>query len=181
MPPNTLARTLNFRALSRNDCEGHVLSGPDPLQEGLKQLGMGEPARALVYFQRALEDAPHDPDAHVGIGVAYALTSQIYPAIDHLTCAAQLEPQNFHAHLKLAQLYFKLRVPQKGYEAADRALGCATTMEERAVLARLLKEERQREREGISRPWFNKRFGGFGIWLAAAGTLALLVLVMCVH
>ena len=144
------------------------------LREGLEQLSIGEAAAAVVAFNSALEHAPHLPDAHIGVGIAYAMISQIYPAIDHLTRAAELEPANFHAHFKLAQLYFKLRVPAKGYEWTRRALDCAISLDERRIIAHLLKEERRRERDGIARPWFYKTFGRSAVWLAATGTAAVL-------
>lgn len=144
------------------------------LREGLEQLSMGEPAAALVAFNSALEHAPGLPDAHVGVGIAYAMTSQVYPAIDHLTRATELEPDNFHAHFKLAQLYFKLRVPAKGYEWAGRALERAGAFDERRMISQLLWQERQRERDGIARPWFHKTFSRPWLWVAATGMAAVL-------
>lgn len=148
------------------------------VREGLEQLSLGEPALAVVALNSALEHAPDLPDAHVALGVAYAMTSRIYPAIDHLTRAAELEPGNFHAPFKLAQLYFKLRVPAKGYEAARRALDCAGTLDERRLIAQLLRQERERERDGIARPWFYKTFSRSALWLAATGSAALLFALM---
>ncbi len=152
------------------------------LRHGLEQIALGEPAIAVVAFHTALEHAPGLPDAHVGLGVAYAMTSQVYPAIDHLERAAQLDPCSFHAHFKLAQLYFQLRVPAKGYEIARRALDCASTLDERRVLAQLLHQERQREHNGLARPWFYKSFSRSALWLSAASAAALLfALLLHVH
>ncbi|MBZ5630824.1 MAG: hypothetical protein LAO06_18365 [Acidobacteriia bacterium] len=142
--------------------------------EGLEQLSLGEPAAAVVALNSALEHAPNSPDLHVALGVAYAMTCRIYPAIDHLTRASDLEPGNFHAQFKLAQLYFTLRVPAKGYELARRALECAGTLDERRLIAQLLRHERQRERDGIARPWFYKTFSRPILWLGATGMAAML-------
>ncbi len=144
------------------------------VREGLEQLSLGEPAAAVVALTSALEHAPNLPDVHVALGVAYAMTSRIYPAIDHLTHATELEPENFHAQFKLAQLYFKLRVPAKGYESSRCALDCAGSLDERRLIAELLRQERQRERDGIARPWFQKAFSRSALWLAATGTAAVL-------
>lgn len=148
------------------------------VREGLEQLSLGEPAAAVVALNSALEHAPDLPDVHVALGVAYAMTSRIYPAIDHLTRATELEPENFHAPYKLAQLYFKLRVPAKGYESARRALDCAGTLDERRLIAQLLRQERERERDGIARPWFHKTFSRSALWLAATGMAAVLFALM---
>jgi len=124
--------------------------------EGLQHFQAGNPEGALEAFSRSVLQAPEFGEAHIFLGLANALTSNIYPAFDHLKKAAELQPDSFAAHFTLAQLNFKLRIPQKGYDAAREALRCATTLEQRAMLTQLLKEERARERNGIARPCFNK-------------------------
>ena len=126
----------------------------------------------------ALAQAPDLPNAHIGAGIACAMTSRIYPAIDHLARAAELDPESFHAHFKLAQLYFKLRVPAKGYEWAGYALSCASTLDERRLIAQLLREERQHERDGIARPWFYKTFRRPVLWLCATGMAGMLCVLL---
>ena len=127
-------------------------------QEGVEQLQTGDAGAALVALSRSTEIAPTFGEAHVFLGLANALTCNIYPAIDHLELATQLQPDSFAAHYTLAQLNFKLRIPQKGYAAAEEALRCVSTLEQRKMLTQLLKEERARERNGIARPWFKKPF-----------------------
>ena len=60
-----------------------------------------------------------------------------------------LEQDSFAAHFTLAQLNFKLRIPQKGYEAAEHARRCVSTVEQRKMLTELLKEERARNGTGL--------------------------------
>ena len=38
-----------------------------------------------------------------------------------------MDPENFATHYTLAQLNFKLRIPQKGYEAAEKTRCAAST------------------------------------------------------
>jgi tetratricopeptide (TPR) repeat protein len=149
-------------------------------QQGLAKLQIAEPAEAVELFSRAVELAPHFPEARICLGLAYALTYNIYPAIDQLETAGQLDPQNFAAHFSLAQLNFKLRIPQKGYEAARQALKCVSTLEQRKILTELLKEERARERNGIARPWFNTPFSKTGLYLAGGG-LAAAIVALLIH
>ena len=75
---------------------------------------------------RVVELAPHFPEGRICLGLAYALSHDIYPAIDNLELAGQLDPESFAAHYTLAKLNFKLRIPQKGYDAARQALQCVT-------------------------------------------------------
>ena len=108
------------------------------------------------------------------LGLATALSNTIYPAIDHPALAARLQPDSFAAPYTLAQLNFKLRIPQKGYAAAERALRCVSTLEQRKMLTQLLKEERAREHSGIARPWFGKAYSKPGLFLAGSGLAAVI-------
>jgi Tfp pilus assembly protein PilF len=146
-------------------------------QEGIELLEMGEPREAIVRLKRAVACAPQYSNAHVGLGIAYAMDSQVYPALDHFGMAAEVDPSNFYAHFKLAQFYFKLRVPKKGYEEATRALKCVSNFEEKKLVAQILKEERQREAAGVRRPtWdrpFSKNWVRLGLALLAVACLFL--------
>lgn len=147
-------------------------------REGLGHFQAGDPRAALSSFSQSVLRAPEFGEAHVFLGLAHALTSNIYPAFDHLEMATQLQPDSFAAHFTLAQLNFKLRIPQKGYAAAAEALRCATTLEQRAMLTQLLKEERARERNGIARPSFSQPFRKPFLWMAGGGLAAALVALL---
>ena len=147
-------------------------------EEGTAHLQSGEAAAAVAAFSRSIEHAPAFPAAHVFLGIAHALTCNIYPAIDHLEEAAKLDPDSFAAHYTLAQLNFKLRTPKPGYEAAQRALKCIQTLEQRKMLAQLLKEERERERNGIARPSFTKPFSTRMLIFAGSALAAAIIFVM---
>jgi tetratricopeptide (TPR) repeat protein len=143
-------------------------------QRGVELLQLGDPEGALLALSRSTELAPAFGEAHVFLGLANALSNKMYPAIDHLELAAQLQPESFAAHYTLAQLNFKLRIPRKGYAAAEEALRCVSTLEQRKMLTQLLKEERSRERNGIARPWFNKTYSKPGLFLAGSGLAAVI-------
>ncbi len=149
-------------------------------REGVELLQSGDPGGALIALSRSTEIAPTFGEAHVFLGIANALSSNIYPAIDHLELAAKLQPDSFAAHYTLAQLNFKLRIPRKGYAAAEDALHCASTLDQRRMLTQLLKEERARERNGIARPWFNTPFSKPGLFLTGGG-LAVAIVALLLH
>lgn len=184
-------KIVQFRAISSYEPEvafqlpAQVQLKPEALrcfQEGLEQLQQAEPEQAVERLSRAVELAPQCAEARICLGLAFALSHDIYPAIDQLETAGELDPESFAAHFSLAQLNFKLRVPRKGYQAADKALKCITTTEQRRMLAQLLKEERARERNGIARPWFNKPFSRTGVYLAGGGlAAALLAILIHIH
>lgn len=143
-------------------------------REGVERLQTGDAGAALAALSRSTELAPAFGEAHVFLGLANALTSNIYPAIDHLELATRLQPESFAAHYTLAQLNFKLRISQKGYASAEQALRCVSTLEQRKMLTQLLREERARERNGIARPWFNKMYSKPGLFLAGSGLAAVI-------
>jgi tetratricopeptide (TPR) repeat protein len=166
---------LQFPALTELSTEAR-----SSFQQGLVHLQQAEPSEAVGLLLRTVELAPHFPEGRICLGLAYALSHNIYPALDNLELAGQLDPDNFAAHYTLAKLNFKLRIPQKGYEAAQRALKCVESMEQRKMLTELLKEERERERNGIARPWFNKPFGRPVLFLVGGG-LAMALIVLFTH
>ena len=147
-------------------------------QEGMTHLQSGEAEKAVVALSQSIEHAPAFPQAHVFLGIAHALTSNIYPAIDHLEEAAKLAPDSFAAHFTLAQLNFKLRIPKNGYEAARQALKCVQTLEQRKMLTQLLKEERERERNGIARPSFTRPFSTPMLFLAGSALAGAIIFVL---
>ncbi len=147
-------------------------------REGMAHLQSGNAGEAVAVLSRSIELAPDFPEGHLFLGIAQALTSDIYPAIDHLEEAAKLAPDSFAPHYTLAQLHFKLRTPGPGYEAAERALKCVETIEQRKMLAQLLKEERARERSGIARPSFAKPFGRPILFIAGSVLAAAIILAM---
>ncbi len=136
--------------------------------EGLELMNHGEPAAAATCFEQIVEMCPDFADAHIGLGIAYAVVGKVYPAMDHLEEAANLEPDNFFAHFKLGQLLFKLHVPAKGYEEMQKALDCATSIEERKLVGQLIHEQKQREEKGLGRPTWNRPFSTKTLLLVAA-------------
>src|SRR5437016_2181822 len=62
-------------------------------QQGLAKLQMAEPAEAVELLLRTVELAPYFPEARICLGLAYALNYNIYPAIDHLETAGQMDPE----------------------------------------------------------------------------------------
>jgi tetratricopeptide (TPR) repeat protein len=136
--------------------------------EGLELMNHGEPAAAATCFEQIVQLLPEYANAHVGLGIAYAVTGKIYPALDHLEEAAKLEPDNFFAHFKLGQLQFKLHVPKRGYEEMQKALDCATSIEERKLVGQLIHEQKQREEKGLARPTWDRPFSRKTLLLVGA-------------
>lgn len=162
-------------------CGSRALSAEvsDIFSQALDLLNLGEAKLAACDLERVVAAYPDYADARIALGIAYAMTSRIYPALDNLKKATELEKNNFFAHFKLAHLYFKLRVPKEGYQAISQAWQCAETIQEKRLVAQLLKEERQRERGEIQRPDWGTHSSMIAFWLAVAmGILAVILAVL---
>jgi tetratricopeptide (TPR) repeat protein len=145
--------------------------------EGLELMNHGEASAAATCFGQIVETNPDFADARIGLGIAYAVVGNVYLAMDQLEEAARLEPYNFFAHFKLGQLMFKLHVPAKGYEEMQKALDCATSIEERKLVGQLIHEQKQREEKGLARPTWNRPFSNKTLLLVVA-SVALPILYM---
>jgi Flp pilus assembly protein TadD len=139
--------------------------------QGLERISQGDASGAAACFEQIVEMNPEYADAHVGLGIAYAIRGRVYPALDHLQEATHLEPDNFFAHFKLGQLYFKLQVSQKGYEEMRKALDCATSAEERKLVGQLIHQDKQHEKKRLNRPTWNRTFSRRSLWLLAASVV----------
>jgi len=152
------------------------------LASGLELIGTGEPGLAAAHLERLLEAAPDFADGHIALGIAYAMISKVYPALEHLETATRLDPGGFFGHFKLGQLYFKLRIPRKGYDEMRRALNCASSVRERTLVAQLIREEKQREHSGVQRPWWNKPFSRKALYfLGSLAAMAGIMLFRLMH
>ena len=82
-------------------------------QRGVELLQLGDSGGALVVLSRSTELAPAFSEAHVFLGLANALSNKIYPAIDHLELAAQLQPdppqEPLHRNRPWSRLYAPIR------------------------------------------------------------------------
>jgi len=147
-------------------------------QQGMAELQNGNAALAVSALSHTVAMAPAFADGRVFLGIAHSLSCEIYPAIDQLEKATELAPDSFIAQYALSQLYFKLRVVEKGYERAKSALQCVTNIEQRKMLTQLLREEKTRERNGIARPSFNKPFSRSSLWIAGGGLCAAVLAIL---
>ncbi len=145
--------------------------------QGLERINEGDASGAAACFEQIVERNPEYADARVGLGIAYAIQGRVYPALDHLQEATSLEPENFFAHFKLGQLYFKLHVSKKGYEEMRKALDCATCVEERKLVGQLIHQEKQHEKKRLNRPTWDRPFPRRTMWLLAASVIVPMVVM----
>jgi len=88
------------------------------------------PGDLAVYIQR-LEEAclanPRSGDLRTCLGMAHAVNYDIDRSMDALEDARAVDPDNFWAQLKYAELHYRLRVLDKAEEETRRAAALATS------------------------------------------------------
>ena len=100
-----------------------------------------------------------DADSFYGqlaLGIALTKALQIPAAEQALEAAIRLEPKNFYAHLRMAELFQRVGVPTKTEEELRIALDLAQTAEEKKIARDLLGTEERRDPRRAWRPDFSK-------------------------
>src|SRR5258708_35122767 len=114
-------------------------SQPDPAMEGKRPTPIVRDAQALLlrgidalernHIDEAVgllrQSVQLDADSfygHLGLGIALTKALEIPAAEAALETAIRLQPTNFYAHLRMAQLYQRVGVPTKAKEELRSAL-----------------------------------------------------------
>jgi hypothetical protein len=103
--------------------------------------------------------------------MAHAMNYDVYRSMDALEAARRIEPVNFLAQFKYAELYYRIRALDRAEAETTRALELAGTNWELSLSRRQLSEIRRLRREGTQKPTWSKSlrlpFIGFVVLLMA--------------
>ena len=80
---------------------------------------LGERAKAIAAYKRAIELKPDFANAHSGLGVLYAKTGRIREGIEHCQKATQLAPDNIELQRSLATVYWQAKLYNNAAEVYD--------------------------------------------------------------
>ena len=132
------------------------------------------PPEKLAEFIESLTQAcaqnPDNADVRTCLGIAYAMNYDPQRSMDALEEARRIEPENYFAQLKYAELLYRMRVIDRAETETLRALDLAGNNWEMAGARRQLNEIRQLRRKGLVRPDWTKSLKG-----SAIGFLLLLL------
>src|SRR3979490_1894849 len=88
------------------------------------------PVELAAYIQK-LEEAclanPQSADLRTCLGMAHAVNYDVYKSMDALEDARTVDPGNFWAQLKYAELHYRLRALKRAEEETRRAADLAAT------------------------------------------------------
>ena len=60
-------------------------------------------------LEQACVEDPRSAGVRTCLGMAYAMNYEVYKSMDALEAAVELEPDHFFAHMKYAELHYRLR------------------------------------------------------------------------
>ncbi len=115
-----------------------------------------ELAKVIASLTEACASNPANADLRVCLGMAHAMNYDAYRSMDALEEACGLDPQNFLAQFKYAELLFRLRALDRAREETTRALELATNGWELHQARHQLSEIRRLLREGTQKPTWSK-------------------------
>ncbi len=113
-------------------------------------------AEFIAALQQACAENPDNADLHTCLGMAHAMNYDVYRSMDALEGARRIEPENFLAQFKYAELYYRIRALDRAEAETTRALELAGTSWELSLARRQLSEIRRLRREGTQKPTWSK-------------------------
>ena len=122
---------------------------------------------------------PHNADLRTCLGMAYAVGYDVYKSMDALEEARAIDPENFWAQLKYAELHYRLRALNRAEEETRRAANLASNPFQLAVARKQMKEIRGLQHSSIRNVEWTKPLTM--PTLAVAAMIALLFVVMLWH
>lgn len=129
-------------------------------------------AEFIAALQQACVENPDNADLHTCLGMAHAMNYDVYRSMDALEGARRIEPENFLAQFKYAELYYRIRALDRADAETTRALELAGTSWELSLARRQLSEIRRLRREGTQKPTWSK-----SLKLPVVGFVVLLMVI----
>jgi len=129
----------------------HVATRLEPRGDALPPVPWRDPHSVsptdLALYIQQLEAAcfanPHSADLRTCLGMAHAVNYDVYKSMDALEDARAVDPDNFWAQLKYAELHYRLRALNKAEEETRRAADLAQSPIQLAIARKQMKDIRE--------------------------------------
>lgn len=115
-----------------------------------------ELAATIQALEKSCQENPKSADLRTCLGMAHAMNYDVYQSLDSFETAITLEPENFWAQMKYAELHYRLRTLNKAEAECVKALNLAQNHAELAVARRQLQTIRELMRNGTQKPEWTK-------------------------
>jgi tetratricopeptide (TPR) repeat protein len=100
-------------------------------------------ASYIAQLEQACIDYPQSSEVRTCLGIAHAVNLDVYKSMDALEDARAVDPENFWAQLKYAELHYRLRALNKAEEETRRAAELAQTPLQLAIARKQMKDIRE--------------------------------------
>jgi hypothetical protein len=114
----------------------------------------------LAAYIKQLEAAclanPHSADLRTCLGMAHAVNYDVYKSMDALEEARIIDPENFWAQFKYAELHYRLRALNRAETETRRAADLAATPLQLAIARKQMKDIRTLQHSCIRNVDFTK-------------------------
>lgn len=137
--PNTAARLVP---------QGQPPLPPVPWRD-VHNVSSGELTAYIQQLEQACLDNPRSADLRTCLGMAHAVNYDVYKSMDALEDARAVDPENFWAQIKYAELHYRLRALNKAEEETGRALELAANPLQLAVARRQMKDIRELKHSAV--------------------------------
>ena len=108
-----------------------------------------ELAAYIGALEQACLDNPQSADLRTVLGMAHAVNYDVPKSMEALEVAVSLDPDNFWASLKYAELHYRLRVLNRAEALTTTALNLATNGWQLSLARKQLQEVRTLKRNSI--------------------------------
>ena len=130
----------------------------------------------IQMLEKAIVDSPQAVDLRTCLGMAHAMNFEVYKSMDALEAGMKIDPDDFWARFKYAELHYRLRTLAFAEEQTSAALNLAGNPWEMSLARRQLQEIRRLRRESARDVEWTKPLTSPVI--AFAGMVALFVVAM---
>ncbi|MBS1857534.1 MAG: hypothetical protein JST11_19355 [Acidobacteria bacterium] len=134
-------------------------------------------ARYIQHLERACAENPHSADLRTCLGMAHAMNYDVYRSMDALEAAVKLEPENFWAQIKYAELHYRLRALVAAERETLKAIDLAANAWELSLARKMLQEIRSLARAGTQKPEWTKPLTRPALVLAGMTVILSLMVV----
>jgi len=125
-------------------------------------LGEGERAELVAELRESVSAHPEVAELRVLLGMALCVNLEVQEALEELGEGVRLAPDSFIAHLKMGELWMRLRVCKKAEKHTRQAALLAQNLAQAELARRQAASIRTMLREGIERGGYQSPFALLG-------------------
>jgi hypothetical protein len=129
--------STSTRALASGEYTWPLVPWRDP-----QTVSPGDVQAHIARLEKACLEDPQSADLRTCLGMAYAVNYDVYKSMDALTEATSIDPMNFWAQLKYAELHYRLRALPRAEDETLRAVQLARNPWELSCARKQLQEIR---------------------------------------